>query len=79
MMLAVGNRESEDPRTLGELFTYFIDEIADVTFAQAFRLIMDMFSNMMTERFELSEEISSMIDSFIAALTPSMQRQLRAG
>jgi hypothetical protein len=79
MMLAVENRESEDPRTLGELFTYFIDEIADVTFAQAFRLIMDLFSNMMTERFELSEEeISSMIDSFIAALTPSMQRQLRA-
>ena len=79
MMLAVENRESEDPRTLGELFTYFIDEIADVTFAQAFRLIMDLFSNMMTERFELSEEeISSMIDSFISALTPSMQRQLRA-
>jgi hypothetical protein len=79
MMLAVENRESEDPRTLGELFTYFIDEIADVTFAQAFRLIMDLFSNMMTERFELSEEeISSMIDSFIAALAPSMQRQLRA-
>ena len=79
MMLAVENRESEDPRTLGELFTYFIDEIADVTFVQAFRLIMDLFSNMMTERFELSEEeISSMIDSFIVALTPSMQRQLRA-
>lgn len=40
---------------------------------------MDFFSNMMTVRFELSEEeISSIIDSFIVALTPSMQRQLRA-
>jgi len=37
-----------------------------------------MMPNMMTERFELSEEISFIIDSFIAALTPSMQRQLRA-
>lgn len=78
MMLAVGNQEFGDPRTIGELFTYFIDKIADVAFAQAFRLIMDLFSNMMTERFDLSEEeISSMIDSFIAAQTPSMHRQLR--
>ncbi len=79
MMLAVENRESEDPRTLGELFAYYIDEIADITFIQAFQLIMEVFSNMMTEKFELSEEeISSMIDDFISALTPSMQRQLRA-
>ena len=62
MMLSVENRESEVPRTMGEIFTYFIAEIADVTFAQAFRLIMDLFSNIMTERFELSEEeISSII------------------
>ncbi len=79
MMLAVENRESEDPRTLGELFAYYIDEIADITFIQAFQLIMEVFSNMMTEKFELSEEeISSMIDDFISVLTPSMQRQLRA-
>ena len=46
---------------------------------KAFQLIMEVFSNMMTEKFELSEEeISSMIDDFISALTPSMQRQLRA-
>ena len=78
MMLAVENRESEDPRTLGELFTYYIDEIADITFVKAFQLIMELFSKMMTEKFELNEEeISSMIDSFISALTPSMQRQLR--
>ncbi|WP_029232373.1 IS4 family transposase [Butyrivibrio sp. VCB2006] len=78
MMLAVDNRESEDPRTLGELFTYFVDELADVTFVQAFRMIMELFSDMMAERFELGEEeISSMIDTFISALTPSMQRQLQ--
>ena len=79
MMLSVENRESADPRTLGELFTYFVDEMADVTFMHAFTLIMKMFSDMMVEKFDLDEEeISSMIDSFISALTPSMQRQLRA-
>lgn len=35
ILLAVENRESEDPRTLGELFLYFIDELVDITFAQA--------------------------------------------
>ena len=79
MMLAVENRESEDPRTLGELFTYFMDEMADVTFLQAFNQIMTLFSKMMSEKFDLDEEeISKMIDTFIAALTPSMQRQLKA-
>jgi len=78
IMLVVKNRESEDPRTLGELFTYFMNEMADVTFLQAFKQIMSLFSKMMTEKFDLDEEeISKMIDTFIAALTPSMQRQLK--
>lgn len=79
MMLAVENRETEDPRTLGELFIYFVDELADITFLQAFSQIMSLFSKMMIEKFDLDEaEISSMIDTFISALTPSMQRQLKA-
>ena len=47
MMLAVENRETEDPRTLGELFIYFVDELADITFLQAFSQIMSLFSKMM--------------------------------
>ncbi len=79
MMLAVENRESKDPRTLGELFVYFMDEVADVTFVQAFNIIMEMFSNLMAEEFDLDEEnISAMIDKFVSALTPSMQRHLQA-
>jgi hypothetical protein len=79
MMLAVENRESEDPRTLGELFAYFMDEVADVTFIYAFNIIMEIFSNMMIEEFDLDEEkISLMVDKFVSALTPSMQRHLQA-
>lgn len=79
MMLAVENRESEDPRTLGGLFVYLSEELADVSFIQAFNRIMRLFSKMMTEKFDLDEdEISKMIDSFISALTPAMQRLLKA-
>ena len=56
-----------------------MDEVADVTFAYAFNIIMEIFSNMMIEEFDLNEEkISSMIDKFVSALTPSMQRHLQA-
>ena len=79
MMLAVENRESKAPRSLGGLFVYISEELADVTFLQAFNQIMQLFSQMMTERFDLDEEdISKMIDSFISALTPAMQRLLKA-
>lgn len=79
MMLAVENRESEEPRTLGEMFAYFMDEVADVTFIYAFNIIMEIFSNMMIEEFDLDEEkISLMVDKFVSALTPSMQRHLQA-
>lgn len=79
MLLAVENRESEDPRTLGELFLYFTDELADITFAQAFKQIMEMFRAEMKDRFDLDEStISEMMDKFISVLRPSTQRQLKA-
>ena len=78
MFLAVENRESEDPRTLGELFLFFTDELADISFAQAFAQIMEMFREEMKDRFDLDETtISEMIDRFISALRPSTQCQLK--
>lgn len=79
MLLAVENRESEDPRTLGELFLYFTDELADITFAQAFKQIMEMFCAEMKDRFDMDESaISEMMDKFISVLRPSTRRHLRA-
>lgn len=69
MMLAVEKRESEDPRTLGELFAYFMDEVADVTFAYAFNIIMEIFSNMMIEEFELNEEKNIFNDRQVCVCT----------
>lgn len=78
MLLAVENRESEDPRTLGELFLYFIDELADITFDQAFSQVMEMFRAEIRDRFNLDEStISEMMDKFISVLRPSTQRQLK--
>ena len=79
MMLSVNNRETADPRTLGEIFLYFMDELADVTFLQAFHLLMEMFREKMATDFDLNEnQINGMVDEFISVLTPSMQRLLKA-
>ncbi len=79
MMLSVEHRESEDPRTLGELFLYFSDELADITWLQALTLIMDMFRKIMTEEFSVSsEKMEELVDTFLSVLTPSIQRQLKA-
>ncbi|MDO5139697.1 MAG: transposase, partial [Oscillospiraceae bacterium] len=69
MMLSVNNRETADPRTLGEIFLYFMDELADVTFLQAFNLLMEMFREKMKACFDLSEsQINDMMDEFMTVL-----------
>lgn len=40
MMLSLESRESEDERSLGELFLYFSDEMFDITWIQAFQLLL---------------------------------------
>jgi 5-carboxymethyl-2-hydroxymuconate isomerase len=39
-LLALTGRRNEDMRTLGELFFYLADEMADITFARAFDIIL---------------------------------------
>ena len=56
MMLSLESRESNDNRSLGELFLYFSDEMSDVTWIQAFQMLLQMFRTMLTENTELSDE-----------------------
>lgn len=42
MMLSLENRESNDNRSLGELFLYFSDEMSDITWIQAFQMLLQM-------------------------------------
>ena len=40
MMLSLENRESNDTHSMGELFLYFSDEMSDITWIQAFQLLL---------------------------------------
>ena len=79
MMLSLESRESNDNRSLGELFLYFSDEMSDITWIQAFQMLFQMFRTMLTENTELSDEkISELVDAFMNALPALLKTQLQA-
>ena len=41
MLIAMAQRQNEDQRTLGELFFFLVDEIADITFSRSLGILMD--------------------------------------
>lgn len=79
MMLSLESRESNDNRSLGELFLYFSDELSDITWIQAFQMLLQMFQTMFEENIELSnEKISELVETFMNALPVMLKTQLQA-
>lgn len=79
MMLSLESRELNDNRSLGELFLYFSDEMSDITWIQAFQMLLQMFRTMLTENTELSDEkISELVDALMNALPALLKTQLQA-
>ncbi len=79
MMLSLESRESNDDRSLGELFLYFSDEMSDITWIQAFQMLLQMFRTMLTDNTELSDEkIDELMDAFMNALPVLLKTQLQA-
>lgn len=79
MMLSLESRESNDTRSLGELFLYFSDEMADITWIQAFQMLLQMFRSMLMDNSELSEEkTDELMDVFMNTLPPLLKTQLHA-
>ena len=77
MMLSIENRESNDNRSLGELFLYFADEMSDITWMQAFQMLLQMFRKLLEEHCDLvDEKIDELVDTFISTLPSLLQSQL---
>lgn len=79
MMLSLESRESNDNRSLGELFLYFSDEMSDITWIQAFQMLLQMLRTMLSDNTELSEEkINNLVDTFMNTLPALLKSQLQA-
>jgi len=70
IILAAQKRQNEDPRSLGELFHLCYDEMADIQFADAFAIILNVLHETLSECLFLSDkQINAFIDLFIAKLS----------
>ena len=49
-------RQNEDQRTLGELFFFLVDEMADITFNRSLGILMDALMASLQEILKLSDE-----------------------
>ncbi len=79
MMLSLESRESNDDRSLGELFLYFSDEMSDITWMQAFQMMLQMFRTMLADSCELpNEKIEELVDAFLNAIPLLLKTQLQA-
>ena len=78
MMLAVENRQEADLRTLGEIFYYVSDEMSDITWIQAFHLLMQVFLDTITDKLSLtSEQLDHLMEAFMSALPKELKTKLQ--
>ena len=74
MLLATEQRQNEDQRTLGELFFYLVDEMADITFCRSLSILMDALMASLQELLKLTDE---QIEAFISDFESRLPEYLR--
>ena len=79
MMLSLESRELNDPRSMGELFLYFFDEMSDITWIQAFQMMLEMFRTLLVDQTDISDEkIDELVDAFMDAIPALLKSKLQA-
>ena len=77
MLLALEQRKNEDQRTLGELFFFLVDEMADITFTRSLCILMDALMASLKEILNLSEEqLAVFTADFVSRLPQYLQNAL---
>lgn len=80
MLLALEQRKNEDQRTLGELFFFLVDEMADITFSRSLCIIMTAMIASLQELLKLSDEqLKEFTADFEARLPKYLQNALHKG
>ena len=78
MMLSVENRLCADEHSLGELFYFCTDEMADITWQESFQKLMQILEEVLTKNLDLSEkEVQNILDAFLTNLPQILSMRLR--
>jgi hypothetical protein len=79
MMLSLESREANDTRSLGEIFLYLTDEMSDITWIQAFQMLLEMFRSLLSGELDISDEkIDELVDSFMNAIPSILKERLQS-
>ena len=79
MLLAIEQRQNEDQRTLGELFFFLVDEMADITFNRSLGILMDALMASLQEILKLSDEqLTTFTTDFEARLPEYLRNALHS-
>ena len=79
IMLSLESRESNDNRSLGELFLYFSDEMSDITWIQAFQMLLQMFRTLLADQLDVSDEkIDELVHAFMDRIPALLKSKLQA-
>ena len=77
-MLSLESREANDNRSLGEIFLYFTDEMSDITWIEAFHLLLEMFRSVLVDNTELSDEkVDELVNAFMDTIPWVLKSRLR--
>ena len=77
LMIAMEQRRSEDDRTLGEIFYFFTDELADITFGESFQIIITAMIDSVCAIFQPTEEqLAMFIEMFVGRLPDYIRNSL---
>ena len=77
MILAVNRRYSNDHRSLGEIFFFMVDEIADITFDDSMQIIFTALFEAISVVFQPTEaKMTEFISTFLGGLPDYMQKAL---
>ena len=76
-MLALESRKANDDRTIGDLFFYLREEMADIQFSQSLMLLVDTLRHVLNEMPTLSEKLANEImDNFLNAIPQPLKQRL---
>ena len=77
LMIAMEQRRCEDNRTLGELFFFFTDELADISFGESFQIIIKAMMDCVSAIFQPTEEqMALFIEMFVGRLPDYIRNSL---
>ena len=77
IMLAIESRNTQDDRTIGELFYYYSDEMEDLKLSQALVLLIETLRNVLSNLPVISQELANIImDTFLSTIPGSFKQRL---